>query len=129
MVSEDKPYVGAEGKTPSRVAGGFRAPQLCCLPVRCCCCAQFEAVRTCSSPSNLLRCQPKTIELLRAGLGLDFTYNQKLFHPTEPDIGDIDPMPVLLIVSQDQVVRSWQLCNLSRCPTAIHACCTAFLSQ
>lgn len=70
----------------------------------------------CSLPITF-GCQPKTIELLPAGLGIDLTYDKKLFHPTEPDIGNIKPMPVLLIVSQDRAVRSWQLCNLSRFPT------------
>ena len=68
------------------------------------------------SPPITFGCQPKTIELLPAGLGIDLTYDKKLFHPTEPDIGNIKPMPVLLIVSQDRAVRSWQLCNLSRFP-------------
>ena len=89
-------------------------PQLCCPLVCWCCCAQSE----CSSPSNLATVPTKTIGLLPAGLGIDLTYNKKMFHPTEPDIGDIDPMPVLLIVSQDKAVRSWQLCNLGNFPIA-----------
>ena len=126
----DTPYIGAEGENPSRVAGGCRPPQRCCLPVHCCCCAQPQAARSCICLLFSLAIVPANNNgLLSAGLGIDFTYGQNLFHPTEPDIGDIDPMPVLLVVSQDKVVRSWQLCNLGRIPSATHACCTALLES
>ena len=130
MVSEDKPYVGGEGKSPSRVAGECRAHLRCRLPVRSCCCAQPGAARTCSCLLfSLANVPANIIQLLFAGLAIDFTYGAKLFHPTEPDKGNIDPMPVLLIVSQDKVVRSWQLCNLGGFLTAAHVCCTALLES